>query len=187
MDSKSQLRKRLRASRDSLGAGERLSADAAIARRVLASPAFRRADAVFSYLSVGAEVDTRAVIRAAWGAGKIVAAPRVVPGTRSMRWYRIDGFDGLETGSFGIEEPPEDVTRLIVPPASGPRDRAVALVPGLSFDAGGYRLGYGGGFYDVFLAGFCGTAIGLCRRAQLSPVPLPRGEFDLPVDFLVTD
>lgn len=64
---------------------------------------------------------------------------------------------------------------------------ALALVPGLAFDAVGFRLGYGGGFYDTFLADFPGTTVGLCRTCQLSAVPLPRGPYDLPVGLVVTE
>ena len=64
---------------------------------------------------------------------------------------------------------------------------ALALVPGLAFDAAGFRLGYGGGFYDTFLADFPGTTVGLCRTCQLSAVPLPRGPYDLPVGLVVTE
>ena len=65
--------------------------------------------------------------------------------------------------------------------------RAVALVPGYSFDGRGYRLGYGGGFYDAFLPGFAGVSVGLCRACQFCDRPLPRDDHDVPVDVLVTE
>ncbi len=65
--------------------------------------------------------------------------------------------------------------------------RTIALVPGLSFDAEGFRLGYGAGFYDVFLSSFAGVSIGLCRQAMFSQNPLPRDGFDLPVDVVMGD
>ncbi len=184
---KQALRAKMRAVRDSLGVDGRASADAAIAAKVCANSAYLAADAVFAYLSVGAEVDTRAIIRDAWSRGKLVAVPRCVPGTNLMEWYRIDDFEGLERSSFGIDEPPADPSRLVaVPGPADPAPSAVAIVPGYSFDAQGYRLGYGGGFYDVFLPTFGGASIGLCRIAQMSEAPLPRFETDVAVDCVVT-
>lgn len=63
---------------------------------------------------------------------------------------------------------------------------ALALVPGLAFDAAGFRLGYGGGFYDTFLPTFPGTSMGLCRAAQLAD-HLPHEDYDMPVDEVVTE
>ena len=184
---KSEARARYRELRDSLGASGRAVADAAIAERVARLPEFIEADAVFTYLSVGAEVDTRSLIRASWDVGKLVAVPRCVPNTNEMRWHRLESFEGLERGSFGIEEPPDNDSTLVGVPAPGSGTRAVALVPGYSFDAAGYRLGYGGGFYDVFLPRFGGVSIGLCRAVQFSAVPLPRDSHDVPVDIVVCD
>ena len=184
---KDEARAHYRALRESLGDGGRAAADVAIAERVTKLAAFAQADAVFTYLSVGAEVDTRRIIRAAWDAGKLVAVPRCVPNSNAMSWHRLESFDGLVRGSFGIEEPPDDASTLVAVPAPGSGTRAIALVPGYSFDAEGYRLGYGGGFYDVFLPGFGGTSIGLCRAAQFSPAPLPRDSHDVPVDVVVCD
>ena len=85
-------------------------------------------------------------------------------------------------GSYVAEPSPHSMVSF---PAVLPL--ALALVPGLAFDAAGFRLGYGGGFYDTFLADFPGTTVGLCRTCQLSAVPLPRGPYDLPVGLVVTE
>lgn len=184
--SKTEMRRRFRELREAIDPAKRQSIDAAIAAQVEALPEFASVQGVFTYLSVGAEVDTRAIIRAAWQAGKLVAVPRCVPGTNLMRWHRLDSFEGLESGSFGIEEPPDDEATL-VDPASWPVGRAIAIVPGYSFDERGYRLGYGGGFYDVFLPAFKGVAVGLCRACQFSEEPLPCDAHDIPVGIVVTE
>lgn len=180
---KNLLRQHFRMLRAKLSEGERRAADAAIAGRMAALPEFAEADGVFTYLSFGDEVDTRELIERAWSLGKTVALPRVVPGTRQMRWYAVDSLDCLERSSFGVEEPPADPAREVTP-----RDfhTPVALVPGLAFDREGYRLGYGGGFYDTFLPTFPGTSMGLCRAAQLAD-HLPHEDYDMPVDEVVTE
>ena len=185
METKKEMRKRLAALRESLGDDARALADERIAAAVFADEAYIQANAVFTYLSVGSEVDTRAIIQDAWGRGKVVAIPRVVPGTRTMQWYRIDDFDAIEVGKFGIEEPVADPARLVKPPACGNGSLAVALVPGFTFDVRGYRVGYGGGFYDVFLPEFGGTSLGLCRAAQFSDSPIPHDEHDVPVTRVI--
>lgn len=180
---KNQLRRHFKAVRAGLLEGERRAIDTAIAGNVAGLPEFAEADGVFTYLSFGAEVDTRVLIECAWTVGKAVALPRVVPGTRQMRWYTVDSLDGLERSSFGVEEPAADPAREVTP-----RDfrTPLALVPGLAFDRAGYRLGYGGGFYDTFLPAFPGTAVGLCRTAQLAD-RLPHDPHDMPVDLVVTE
>lgn len=159
---KALLRAQLKEQRKQLGAQARAAADHLICERVCAHEAFASADVVLTYLSFGPEIDTRELIRASWDAGKTVAIPRVVAGTRLMKWYRIKSFDDLELSSFGVEEPLAD-------PANeqmlGTGERMVAIVPGFTFDKDGYRLGYGGGFYDTFLSEFDGISVGLCRAA----------------------
>ena len=159
---KASVRAKMFAVRNALTDAERATMDAAICERICESDAFRNAETVFTYLSFGAEVDTRAIIQAAWDAGKVVALPRCT-GPSIMTWYRVDDLDGLERSSFGVDEPSEDPSREVKPAAAR---NAIALVPALAFDPAGYRLGYGGGFYDVFLSDFHGISIGLCRTAQ---------------------
>ena len=185
MGAKDELRSKFKALREQLGAEQREGIDASIAEHVKALPQYAVAASVFTYLSVGEEVDTRGIIRDAWSQGKTVAVPRCVPGTRTMEWHVIESFDNLEPGSFGIEEPPANPSMLIDPTTAGPLD--IAIVPALSFDAHGFRLGYGGGFYDVFLPTFAGVPIGLCRNAQMSTEPLPTDVTDVPVPFVVTE
>ena len=182
--SKAEQRHALMAARDELGAAERNRVDALIAQTVKSLPAYARASTVFSYLSFGAEVDTRELIEDAWSSGKTVALPYCVPGTRLMEWHEVTSFDNLVTSCYGIDEPAPDPETLIDPAAY---PDSVALVPGLSFNAQGLRLGYGGGFYDIFLSDFAGVSVGLCRNAFFDTVALALEPHDVPVQFVATD
>lgn len=182
---KKRMRVRMNAIRQMLGPEGRARIDGRIAEKVCKDEAYLDADVVYTYLSVGDEVDTRAIIRDAWSKGKVVAVPRCVEGTNKMDWYRIDDFDGLESGAYGIEEPKVDPDKLMEVPGPDSGVRAVALVPGYSFDLNGFRLGYGGGYYDVFLPAFGGPSLGLCRREQLSEDPIPTDEHDIPVSKVI--
>ena len=181
---KEELRASCAALRKSLSDAERARADAEICERVCSSSQFQAADVVFTYLSFGAEVDTHAIIERAWAADKRVALPRCT-GPREMRWFSVESLEGLERSRFGVDEPPLDEAREVIPSDCA---RAVALVPGLTFDASGYRLGYGGGFYDAFLADFAGASVGLCREAQRSENLAALGVVDTcdrPVDTVI--
>lgn len=162
LTTKQSLRTQLKAVRRGLGPVCRAEIDVAVAARVRKTPEWEAAPIVLAYLSVREEVDTRGLVRAAWDVGKAVAAPRVT-GPRALAWYRVEPGDALEMSRMGIEEPPASDARLVevgeLPPT------ALALIPALAFDERGYRLGYGGGFYDAFLARFPGVSVGLSREA----------------------
>ena len=157
--------------------------DSRVRARLWGHPYFQDADLILSYVSVASEVDTRAIIEGAWAVGKRVAVPRCTA-DGNLKFFEIGSFDELAIGTKGIPEPtaPEDEA-LDYPDMVG----SVCLVPGLVFDADGYCIGYGGGYYDSFLPMYPGDKIGLARSMQLSSNPLPHDSHDIPVDVLVTD
>ena len=158
-EEKKQLRTEARAFREGLDTSYRTQADTAIAARVAASDAFIEAPLVFAYCSMGSEVDTHALIEEALRQGKTVALPR------AMAWHAIGSLADTASGFAGIPEPADDAATRI--DADDAEARALALVPGLIFEIHGFRLGYGGGFYDTFLATFPGRSLGLIRERQL--------------------
>lgn len=199
-EAKNARRRELMQARAALTEDERAALDTAIAQHVMALPEYEAADLVLPYLSFGAEVDTRALIHDAWAKGKTVALPRCVEGTRLMRWYKVESLDGLVRSRFGVDEPAEDPDLEIDPTtgrfASATHDKpetaqvfhnALALVPGLEFDHLGFRLGYGGGFYDTFLAEFPGSSVGLCREQFLQDEPIAHDTHDLPANIVATN
>lgn len=181
---KQELRTRFKAMRSSIPADERTRIDRGITDQVLGLPEYEQADVLFAYLSFGTEIETRDIIRDAWSRGKTVALPRCIPGTRDMAFHRVESLDNLVKSKLGVEEPAEDPATLIDPTGT---DGALVLVPGMTFDARGYRLGYGGGFYDVLLSQFQGVSVGLCRECQLSDRVEALDEHDLPAQIVVTE
>ncbi|MCR4871153.1 MAG: 5-formyltetrahydrofolate cyclo-ligase [Atopobiaceae bacterium] len=184
---KKELRRCFRTIRKELGEEKRAELDAAIEANLAVLPEFAETDVLLAYLDFGPEVRTRGIIQAAWDAGKTVALPWCVPNTHEMRWFKITSFNDLVRSSLGVEEPvPNDETEQLL----GTGERMMALVPGLTFDAAGYRLGYGGGFYDTFLAKFDGVSVGLCREVQFSDDLVVEGiidAHDLPAQLVVTE
>lgn len=181
---KTALRQQYLIMRHAMSARTRTSCDAAIAERVRELPEYQKAHLVLAYVSFGEEVDTRAIIEAALADGKKVAVPLTDRKTKSLSFYATAGIQELVPGTMGILEPVPDERRLVTPAM---QKGSVCLVPGLVFDGEGFRIGYGGGCYDRFLAFYMGEKIGLARTMQVSSNPLPRDGHDIHVDTLVTD
>lgn len=178
---KKNLRARYRQFRERMDAEQKIGLDSTIQSRLLALGEYARADTVFTYVSKPIEVDTIALIQAALANHKQVAVPRCVPDTYDMEFYYITSLDDLGKGTFGVLEPDSSKCRLVPADTLG-----LCVVPGLSFDAQGYRLGYGKGYYDRFLAEFKGDTVGICYAGCVQ-WNLPHGYYDKPVDLLITE
>lgn len=178
---KMNLRARYRKIRENMNAQKKLAMDSAMQSRVLTLREYAKNDTVFTYVSKPIEVDTLGLISAALLNHKRVAVPRCVPGTYDMEFYYIQSMDDLEKGSFGVLEPIVGKCELVTDYEQG-----LCVVPGLAFDAQGYRLGYGKGYYDRFLSEFKGTTVGICYTGCVQ-WNLPHGYYDKPVDLLITE
>ncbi len=173
------LRAYFKEKRKALSSEEKRALDEAIASRVLQSAAFRYASTLLAYAPKGEEVDILPVCEAALAKGKRLAFPRCY-GEGEMSFHLITSFSELSPGKYGILEPPSDAPVFSFAPAT------LCLVPGLSFDRSGYRLGYGKGYYDRFLSRFEGTALGVVYADFISE-SLPHGTFDFSVSALITE
>ena len=136
---------------------------------------------VFTYVSGNIEVDTCRIIHYSLKVGKRVAVPRCINAVGEMDFYYITSMEQLEEGYFGVFEPRVECCEKVMDFSHG-----VCLVPGLSFDCKGFRLGYGKGYYDRFLSRFSGISIGLCYEDCLRQ-SLPVDFFDRNTNMLVTE
>lgn len=153
----------------------------ALTERVLELPALRDAERVFACLSFGHEIETRGLIDRLLDSGRQVFVPRTVPRTRKLT---VHGYPcTLERRSFGLEEPVAEAPSL----ADTDIDSTiqVALILGLAFDRGGYRLGYGAGYFDRFLAARPFPSVGLAYDVQRIE-HLPIESHDVSMQALVT-
>lgn len=177
---KDKLRKASKQYRQSLSKSEKQRLDRKIENKFLNMWQYRDARLILIYVSTEIEIDTKYIIETALKDGKKVAVPKCIDGTRNMDFYIIDGFSCLESGAFGVLEPiPEKCEKL--EDFSG----GVCVVPALMFDEFGYRLGFGKGYYDRFLANFSGQTLGMCYNACVKE-SLPHGKYDRRVEKLVT-
>ena len=140
------------------------------------SEAYKAAKTIYGYLPYNQEVRTVPMLEQALKDGKRVAVPKVYGD--EMKFLYLDDLTKVSKGYAGIPEPIAD----------GPvadDETALVLMPGLAFDPQGHRIGYGGGFYDKFLAAEPNhPTLALCYEFQLLP-ELDTEEHDIPVDTVL--
>ncbi len=141
--------------------------------KVLALDEFRKAECVGVYYSIGSEVSTRKIIEHAMKS-KIVALPKIDNST--LIFASIKSIDDLKIGRYNIMEPNGE---CIVKPD-------LILVPGIAFDSRGYRIGYGKGYYDKYLASNDSYSIGLAYDFQILR-SIPYDKHDVKMNKIVTD
>lgn len=177
---KKELRRRVREELSALSRSELVRSDDALFARFLALPQVEEAKTIFAFWGIpGKEPDTSRLIGELVRRGKTVGLPRMLPGHR-MEVRRFDPDRPLVKASFGISEPGEDC------PLLDREDIDLVLVPAVCYDGCGYRLGFGGGYYDRWLEGFSGVKVGLCRGAVLREA-VPIEAHDARVDLLLTE
>jgi 5-formyltetrahydrofolate cyclo-ligase len=176
---KQELRGLLKTKIATLGDDYIKASDDGIFLRVAALPEWVAARNVMLYLSVEGEPDTDRLAKAAIEAGKTLAFPRCIDGGKLLPCV-VGSLDELEPSMFGIMAPPE--TAAVI--ATERLD--LIVVPALAFDAAGYRLGRGGGYYDRYLRGVSAFTVGLAR-AKLMQGKLPRDPHDVPVSCIITE
>ncbi|MBQ8621303.1 MAG: 5-formyltetrahydrofolate cyclo-ligase [Oscillospiraceae bacterium] len=175
MDKKA-LRAMIREKKRAMTADEICQKSEALGRLFLTSDLYRNAKTIYGYLPYNQEVQTVPMLQQALKDGKRVAVPKVYGD--EMRFLYMTDLTLVERGYAGIPEPIADG-----PVADDPT--ALVLMPGLAFDKDGHRIGYGGGFYDKFLAAEPGhPTLALCYDFQMLPA-LWTEEFDIPVDCVL--
>lgn len=180
--SKSALRSAYQALETELAPAHAERVDREVRMHFTAMAAYRNAELILAYITYRNELDTKPLIEKAWKDGKRIAVPVCDCGT--LKFYEIESLDGMRSGSRGVLEPDP---ASCVPVPEEDFEGSICLVPGLVFDAQGYRIGYGAGYYDNFLADYPGLKVGLVRSLRIGSNPLPHDDHDVPVDVLVSD
>lgn len=126
------------------------------------------------------EVDTFQIIRKAWEENKQVVVPKCRQKDKALIFRRLDQFSQLEPSFFGLLEPIVDETAEV-----SLEEIELLIVPGLAFNRDGYRLGFGGGYYDRTLQKYTGKTISLAFEEQIV-TSLPIESHDLSVMKIIT-
>ena len=173
---KKELRAQIRAKKRAMTSAQVEACSEKLAELFRAHPLYQRAKSIYGYMPYNQEVRTVPILEQALRDGKQVAVPKVFGDT--MRFILLPDLSRVAAGYAGIPEPVDDG-----PEAADPH--ALVLMPGLAFDREGHRIGYGGGFYDRFLAEEPEhPTVALCYSFQLFP-HLDVEAFDVPVDLVL--
>lgn len=170
-EEKQRLRTAVRMLERQLPESYQSAADREIAARLLALPDYREAGTVFCFVSTRWEINTLPILRDALVRGKTLCVPLCIPGNQ-IELRRIRSLDELAPGAHGILEPTPGC------PALSPSQVDLAVIPCLTCNRAGHRLGQGGGYYDRFLSAYRSAAVMLCRERLLrDEIPLEPHDF----------
>lgn len=174
------LRRAMMAKRNALPAAVRAEAAQALVERALQVLPVH--GTISAFWPMGSEIDTRPVLRTLHARGHAVLLPRMQGRGLPLVFYPWSPGNVLEPGPFGVEQPRADGAPVVPD---------VCLVPLLAFDSQGYRLGYGGGFYDRTFAAWQAdghevTRVGLAYSEQ-EVEAVPHEAFDMPLHAVLTE
>ena len=173
---KKELRKTIRERKRAMTEEEIVRRSEKLGQLFAQSEAYKAAKTIYGYLPYNQEVRTVPMLEQALKDGKRVAVPKVYGD--EMKFLYLDDLSQVEKGYAGIPEP-------IADDPLADDDTALVLMPGLAFDPAGHRIGYGGGFYDKFLAAEPNhPTLALCYEFQMLP-ELHTEEHDIPVDTVL--
>ena len=176
---KTTLRREIRVSRGQMSRSEVARISDAVSVAILAHPWFERAQVVAGYWAKPSEVSLEQVLIEAGLQGKDVFLPIVQTEPGSMGWGRFDDPFKLQPGPHGILEP---VSGVVETP-----EFDIIFVPALATSATGFRIGWGGGYYDRFLAGGRSGRSVAVVPSQWSQIQFPTEEHDVSCDAVVTE
>lgn len=179
IDEKSILRKKYLKIRRDIPSDSRFLQSKRITASFLSSDEYKNAMSIFAYVSLDDEVVTRELIERMLLDGKIVSVPFCDKEKNIMYPIRISSFADLKKGAYGIEEPEFCKEKVMAK-----KDIDITIVPMVASDRALNRLGYGGGYYDRFLADFNGKSIGFCFCECLAE-ELPADKFDIKLNRII--
>ncbi len=176
-EEKAALRRQLLDCRESMAPPDRREKSSQICSYILQWAVYQQAEQILAYMPVRGEVSLLPVMKSALRHGKRLYLPRVTG--KEMEFYQTADLEDLEQGAFGIPEPAPRI------PLTDPT--GLVLVPGVGFDPGGNRMGYGGGYYDRYLLQNPGFfTAGVCYERQLQE-KIPKEEWDVPLQAVITE
>ena len=179
---KSELREEYLNKRRAIPADLKRELDKKICANILNSVSYKYYDTVLLFAALPDEPDLSAVAVKALADGKRVAYPRCIPGSRDMRFHYITGLSQLIRGSYNISEPDEAYPVFDTDSPSC----SLCCVPAVAVDGQGYRVGYGGGYYDRFLSVYNGASAAVVYSDFIIQ-SVPHGKYDKKADMIITE
>lgn len=176
---KRQIRQKILEMAANLDMNYKRKSSKAIGEFIQSMEEFQKAEVVFSFMGRKNEVHTKELIEACWQQGKRVALPLVIS-KGIMEAKEITAFSDLTKGTMDILEPKKSCKTI------RPQDIDFGIIPCVTCSHKGERIGFGGGFYDRYLAETTFTRACVCYE-QLTYEDIPMSRYDLKMDYLVTE
>lgn len=151
MISKEKVRKKAVETRDSMDEESRQQKSEEIAKNILEADWFKEADIVLSYHAFRSEVEVNALNRAVLTQGKKLYLPKTYVKEKQIRFFEITDLSKLKRGYQKIWEPTGEEPEFSFETVKEEQKKVLMIMPGTAYDARGYRMGYGGGYYDRYL------------------------------------
>ena len=151
MISKEKVRKKAVETRDSIDEESRQQKSEEIAKKILWADWFKEADIVLSYHAFRSEVEVDALNRAVLTQGKKLYLPKTYVKEKQIRFFEITDLSKLKRGYQKIWEPTGEEPEFSFETVKEEQKKVLMIMPGTAYDARGYRMGYGGGYYDRYL------------------------------------
>ncbi|WP_138415783.1 5-formyltetrahydrofolate cyclo-ligase [Aquibacillus sediminis] len=181
MTTKAEYRNKMKKQLKQLSIKKKTQIEQRLSSQLFATEAWKEADVIGITISQKHEWNTKNIIEKAWSMNKVICVPKCYPKESKLEFYQLDSFDQLESVYFNLFEPiPEQERRI------DKNQVDLMIVPGLVFDPSGFRIGYGGGYYDRYLADFGGTTLSLASTMQIIDT-VPADDYDISVDHVLTE
>ncbi|WP_077369811.1 5-formyltetrahydrofolate cyclo-ligase [Anaerosalibacter sp. Marseille-P3206] len=170
--------------RDMISEDDVKSMSQAIANNLYDLDLYKNSNFIMSYVNFRSEVITEEIIRNSLNSGKKIGVPISITKTKELLISELKDYDNeLELGVYNILTPKKEYIREVEPSKID-----LVLVPGVAFDRQGYRIGYGGGYYDRFLNKLNDSAVTIALAFSVQLIEeVPKGEYDLPIDYILTE
>lgn len=162
---KKELRRQILAARDRIAEEQRIRWSGEVMEELIKWEPYQEADVILSYASFRSEVSTEAVNQRILSEGKRLYLPKTYPETYRMKFFRVRAMGDLISGYQGIREPKQQGLPFERQGAAYRGQKVLMLMPGTAFDPAGSRLGYGGGYYDRYLAQYGDRITHTCMLA----------------------
>lgn len=178
---KSELRKQTISKLENITSDKKATIENQLHHNLFSSQIWLSSQTIGITISKKFEWNTSPIIHKAWKQGKTVCVPKCYPKEKKLVFYKLDSYEQLELSFYQLLEPKTSETEQM-----NKQQIDLMVVPGILFDKDGYRIGFGGGYYDRYLADYPNKTVALVSHAQLID-DLPVHSFDVNVKQLITE
>ncbi|PEC51210.1 5-formyltetrahydrofolate cyclo-ligase [Bacillus sp. AFS077874] len=178
---KKEIRNSMMKNLKNISASERDEKSKQIIEKLLNTEEMKSGDIIATTMPMEHEINTKYLITACWKMNKSVVVPKCNHETRKMHFYKINSFDDLKKGYFGIQEPIEEKCEEISKELID-----LIIVPGVAYTKNGERLGYGGGYFDRYLEDYNKQLLALAYDIQIIE-EIPTEKHDIKMPLILTE